>query len=84
MKYTYTPKGVCSSKIEFELSDGKIRRLVFTAGCSGNLKAIAKLVEGMDAERVASILEGNTCGYKDTSCADQLARAIRQAQQQRP
>ncbi|MEA5048686.1 MAG: TIGR03905 family TSCPD domain-containing protein [Eubacteriales bacterium] len=80
MKYTYSPKGVCSSKIEFELTNGKIRNLVFTAGCNGNLKAIAKLVEGMDAERVASLLEGNVCGYKNTSCADQLARAIRQAQ----
>jgi uncharacterized protein (TIGR03905 family) len=81
MKYTYTPRSVCASKIEFELTDGTIHNLVFTEGCNGNLKAIAKLVEGMPAERVASILEGNTCGGSSTSCADQLARAIRQAQQ---
>ena len=80
MKHTFTPKGVCPSKLEFELIDGTIHNLAFTAGCNGNLKAIATLVEGMEAKKVVSLLSGNTCGYKNTSCADQLARAIEKAQ----
>jgi len=80
MKHKFTPRGVCSSRIEFDLAEDKIHNLVFTAGCSGNLKAIATLVEGMEAKRVVELLSGNTCGYKDTSCADQLARAIIAAQ----
>ena len=80
MRCQFTPKGVCSTKIEFELKNGSIHNLAFTAGCEGNLKAIAKLVEGMEASKVISLLLGNTCGYKSTSCADQLARAILAAQ----
>ena len=80
MRHSFTPKGVCPNKIEFDLTQGKIHNLVFTAGCNGNLKAIAKLVEGMEAERVIALLSGNTCGYKQTSCADQLTRAILAAQ----
>ena len=80
MKHQFSPKGVCPSKIEFELTGGNIHNLVFTNGCNGNLKAIATLVEGMEAGKVVSLLSGNTCGYKDTSCADQLARAIVAAQ----
>lgn len=79
MKHSFTPKGVCASKIEFELTDGNIHNLVFTSGCNGNLKAIATLVEGMEASRVAALLSGNTCGYRDTSCVDQLTLAISQA-----
>ena len=76
----YTPSGVCSRKIEYDLSsDGKIYNLTFTGGCPGNLKAISKLVEGMEVEKVISILKGNTCGYKNTSCADQLCKAIEEA-----
>ena len=80
MRHSFTPKGVCPNKIEFDLTQGKIHNLVFTAGCNGNLKAIATLVEGMEASKVVHLLSGNTCGYKNTSCADQLARAILQAQ----
>ena len=80
MRHSFSPRGVCASKIEFDLTNGKVHDLVFTSGCDGNLKAIATLVEGMEAERVVSLLSGNTCGYKNTSCADQLARAILQAQ----
>ena len=80
MKHTYTPNGVCSTKITFELVDGTVHNLEFTSGCSGNLLAIAKLVEGMEASRVVALLAGNTCGYKQTSCADQLTRAILAAQ----
>ena len=81
MKHHFTPKGVCASRIEFELTGGAIHNLAFTSGCNGNLKVIAKLAEGMEANRVVSLLAGNTCGYKDTSCVDQLARAIEAAQQ---
>ena len=80
MRHRFTPRGVCSSKIEFDLNGDHIHNLVFTSGCNGNLKAIAKLVEGMEASRVVALLSGNTCGYKNTSCADQLTRAILAAQ----
>lgn len=81
MRHRFTPKGVCSNKIEFDLDHNQIYNLVFTSGCSGNLKAIATLVEGMEANRVVTLLSGNTCGFRDTSCADQLARAIVAAQE---
>lgn len=80
--HTYTPQGVCARSIAFDMNDGKIENLAFTGGCDGNLKAIAKLVEGKDAEYVASLLEGNTCGRRNTSCADQFAKAIREAKGQ--
>lgn len=79
MEYTYKTKGTCSSMIQFRLDDGVIHDVVFTGGCNGNLKAIAKLVEGMPAEKVISLLEGNTCGPKPTSCGDQLAKALKAA-----
>lgn len=76
----YTPVGVCSRKIEYDLdSEGKIYNLTFTGGCPGNLKAISKLVNGQDAKVLAALLDGNTCGYKNTSCADQLAKSIKEA-----
>ena len=76
MKYTYRTKGTCSSAITFEIYDGIIRNVKFDGGCNGNLKAIGKLVEGKDAKEIAELLRGNTCGFKNTSCADQLSRAI--------
>lgn len=78
-RHTFTPRGVCSRQIDFDIEDGKIGNVVFAGGCDGNLKAIAKLVEGKDADEVASLLEGNTCGRRSTSCADQFAQAIREA-----
>ena len=79
MKYEYTPKGVCSKKIEFEVDENnKIHNVSFTAGCNGNLKAISKLVEGKNASEVMKILEGNICGGRGTSCADQFAKAIKE------
>gem|GEM_PF-27584 len=81
-KYCFKTEGVCASRVEFELDNGKIRNVVFTGGCKGNLLAIGKLVEGMDADRVVELLAGNPCGAKKTSCADQLTIAIRQAQQE--
>ncbi len=79
MTHTFTPSGVCSTRITFKLEDGKIHDLVFTGGCNGNLKAIAKLAEGEDAGMIADKLEGNQCGSRGTSCADQLAKALREA-----
>jgi uncharacterized protein (TIGR03905 family) len=73
---TYTPSGVCSKQIDFDIEDGKIRNLVYIGGCNGNLKAVGKLVEGKDAKEIADILRGNLCGMRGTSCADQLAKAI--------
>jgi uncharacterized protein (TIGR03905 family) len=73
----YTPTGVCSKVINFDLSeDGKIYNLKFTGGCPGNLSAISKLLEGADAKHAAEILANNTCGPRQTSCADQLSKAI--------
>ncbi len=79
MKYTYIPKGVCARKITFEIEDGKVRNVAFDGGCNGNLKAISKLIEGKDAKEISEILAGNTCGMKNTSCGDQLSKAIEEA-----
>jgi len=76
MTYSYETNGTCSSRIDFELADGKIHRLSFEDGCNGNLKALGILAEGMDAAELARKLKGLKCGQRDTSCADQLARAI--------
>lgn len=78
--FEYTPKGVCSRQIIFDLTDdNKIINLHYIGGCDGNLKAISKLCEGQDASKICSLLKGNLCRDKNTSCADQLAKAIEQA-----
>ena len=74
--YEFTPRGVCSRKIEFDLDGNVVRSVKLTGGCDGNLKAIGKLVEGQTVEQVAGLLRGNTCGPRRTSCADQLAMAL--------
>ncbi len=75
----YITKGTCSRKINFEIDDkGCVRNVSFLGGCNGNLKAISKLVEGMEATKVIKLLEGNTCGARPTSCADQLAKALKE------
>ncbi len=79
MEYTYKTRGVCSAEIHFELDGDAVRNIRFVGGCNGNLKAIAKLCEGMNADELEAKLAGNTCGDKPTSCADQLARAVREA-----
>ena len=79
MRYSYKTSGTCSQRIDFDINDGKITNVVFTGGCNGNLKAISKLVNGWDAEKISSILSGNTCGFRPTSCADQLAKAVMEA-----
>lgn len=79
MKHEYYPKGICPMKLEFDLDGDKVTDIQFTGGCNGNLKAIATLVDGWSADDIISKLEGNRCGFKQTSCADQLAQALKQA-----
>lgn len=75
MQYSYIPKGVCSKKIVFEVIDGKITNVAFTAGCKGNLQGLAKLLEGMDVKDAAERLRGIRC-QGNTSCPDQFAKAL--------
>ena len=77
MTYTYNTKGVCSSTITFEVEDGIVRSVQFRGGCNGNLKGIAALCEGMKIDDVIERLEGIRCGFKPTSCPDQLALALK-------
>ena len=77
--FTFYPHGVCSMMIEIELDGDVIKDVVFTGGCNGNLSGISKLIKGMKAEEVIEKLEGTRCGLNDTSCPDQLSKALRQA-----
>ncbi len=77
--YTYQPRGVCSREIHIDLDGDTIKHVDFVGGCDGNLKAISKLIEGKNIDEVASVLEGNTCGRRSTSCADQLVQGLRAA-----
>ncbi len=77
--YEYYPRGTCSIKIDLDLDGNKVHNIRFTGGCNGNLKAVSKLVEGMTVDEIEDKLLGNTCGSRPTSCADQLARAVRAA-----
>ena len=79
MVRTYKTKGTCSQKIDFEIEDGIIKSVAFTGGCNGNTKGVATLVTGMKATDVIAKLKGTKCGFKDTSCPDQLAIALEQA-----
>ena len=79
MAHQYKPRGVCSRRIAFDLTDGVVRNVSFEGGCSGNTQGIARLVEGMPAEEVVKRLRGIRCGFKPTSCPDQLAAALEQA-----
>lgn len=81
MKYDYKTKGTCSSAIHLELEDGVIRRVEFQGGCNGNLQGIAALVKGMRAQDAIAKLKGIRCGFKSTSCPDQLSIALQQAMQ---
>lgn len=77
MFYSYTPERTCSRNIEFEIDNGVLKNVSFTGGCNGNLKALSALVEGMPVEEVLNRLSGIQCGFRGTSCADQLTVAIR-------
>ena len=76
MHKTYYPKGVCSTKMDFDIENNKIHNLTVTNGCNGNLKAISVLLEGQDIHEVKNKLKGIKCGFRDTSCPDQIAKAL--------
>ncbi len=78
MSYRYRTCGVCAREIEFEIEDGKVRRVRFTGGCNGNTQGVARLVEGMDAVEAVKRLKGISCNGRATSCPDQLATALEQ------
>ena len=79
MAFSYKTKGTCSQYINFEINDGVLTNVSFQGGCNGNLKGIARLVEGMKVEEVIARMEGIQCGMKATSCPDQLAQALKEA-----
>lgn len=75
----YTPSGVCSKGIDFELENGVVKNVQFTGGCSGNTQGVAALIQGMPADEAIRRLKGLKCGFKPTSCPDQLAKALEAA-----
>ena len=78
MTIEYTPRGVCSRKMTIEIEDGIIRSVQVDGGCSGNLQGISRLVEGMPVDEAISRMGGIRCGWKNTSCPDQMAQALKQ------
>ncbi len=78
MEHIYRPRGVCSREMRVEVEDGIIRRVEVVGGCDGNLKGISRLLVGMRAEDAIEKLEGIRCGFKPTSCPDQLSKALRE------
>ena len=83
MQFEYKTKGTCAQRILFELDGNIVKNVQFLGGCNGNLKGIASLIEGMDADEVISRVEGIHCGMKSTSCPDQLACALKEAKSKR-
>lgn len=79
MEYKYKTKGTCSVEISFDLNGDKVTNIKFMGGCPGNLKAVSKLLEGQSVSYIEEKLLGNQCGMRGTSCADQLAIAVRKA-----
>jgi uncharacterized protein (TIGR03905 family) len=79
MSYIYRTNGTCSSQSEVELDGDIVKNVVFTGGCPGNLQAIPRLVEGLTVDEVVKRISGIQCGMKNTSCGDQLAKALREA-----
>ena len=77
MEISYKTKGVCSRNIKIEVEDGIVKKVKFDGGCNGNTQGISALVEGMKVEDVIKRLEGIKCGFKSTSCPDQLAEALK-------
>ncbi len=73
----YKTQGVCSREIQFDVVDNKVTNVQFVGGCSGNTQGVARLVEGMDIDEVISRVDGINCGFRPTSCPDQLARALK-------
>lgn len=79
MQYEYKTKGTCSQRIFFEIEDGKLKNVQYLGGCNGNLQGISALVRGMRAEDAIERMKGIRCGFKKTSCPDQLAVALEEA-----
>lgn len=81
-KFSFTPQGVCSAQIDFEIENGIVKNVRFTRGCNGNTQGISALVEGMKVDDVISRLKGTNCNGRGTSCPDQLAKALEMAKAQ--
>lgn len=81
MSFHFRTKGVCSRNITFDIVDGTVVNVTFDGGCNGNTQGISRLIEGMPVEEAIRRMEGIRCGFKDTSCPDQLAKALKQALQ---
>ena len=77
MTFTYNPKGVCARQFTIEVEDGKVGNVSIVGGCSGNLQGIAALLKGMKVEEAIERMEGIRCGFKSTSCPDQIAKALK-------
>lgn len=75
----YKPSGVCSQMINFDIEDNKVKNVSFVGGCAGNLQGIARLIDGMDVDEAIARIDGIHCGFKGTSCPDQLAKALKKA-----
>ena len=80
--YTYTPSGVCARRIELDIEEDRIGKVTFLGGCSGNTQGVAALLEGMMVDEAIARLSGIRCGFKPTSCPDQLAKALRKYKEQ--
>ena len=84
MTHSYKTRGTCARQIDFELENGIVKNVSFFGGCNGNLKGIAALVEGKKAEEIIPLIKGIKCGFKPTSCPDQLANALQEALNEQP
>lgn len=82
-KFSYIPRGVCSRKIDIEIEDGIIKSVKYTGGCSGNTQGVAALIAGMNVDEAIERLCGIRCGFKPTSCPDQLATALKEYKEQK-
>ena len=74
----YKTSGVCSSAIDFDVVDNKVTNVKFIGGCSGNTQGVAALIEGMDIDEAIKRIEGIRCGFRPSSCPDQLSKALKQ------
>lgn len=79
MRYTYPTKNTCSSRISFDIENNIVSNISFSGGCEGNLKALSKVLDGSGADKLIADLKGIVCGRRQTSCSDQLAKAVEQA-----
>lgn len=77
MKFEFKPSGVCSTKYIFDIEDNHIKSLIVENGCSGNLQGISNIVKDMDIDKVIDAFDGIKCGFKNTSCPDQIAKALK-------